>query len=221
MPVYHRHSLVHIHIPKAGGTAIESLFSDLGDLTWDKTCWIGQEFANNRWYEYQHLSIQELHLLSDEAFRHHASFAVVRNPYTRLVSDFYWRQAIHKAYPDQPIPAFDSFEDFLRFIPGDINVNWLGHIHRANQAQANFLIHTRPQYQFIEEGGEPFAVNHILRFERFGDEMDNFLSQMGIQNTHIRNPEQKDIKGHFDRSLLDRVNRIYERDFELFGYEMW
>jgi len=94
MPVYHKHKLIHIHIPKTAGTAIEGFFHRIGDMQWGRESWVGQEKKNGRWYEYQHLSMQELRSLAGSPFPDHASFAVVRDPYTRLVSDYAWREWI-------------------------------------------------------------------------------------------------------------------------------
>lgn len=220
MPVYNKNRLVHIHIPKTGGTAIENQFHKLGDLTAGRTGWIGQEYWSDRWYEYQHLSLTELHALSNAQYMAYDSFAVVRDPYQRLLSDYLWRNAISKAYPDAPNSSFSSFDSFIRSIPKDINTNWPGHIHHADQEEANFLIHIRPQYQYVTKYDELAALDHILKFENLKTDITKIFTGRDIDNSEIRNGVNKNISEYYQREHLDIVNEIYERDFLIFSYEM-
>ena len=50
VPVYQHHRLVHIHIPKTGGTAIAQLFKQLGDVQWNPQGLYGERFSQNRWF---------------------------------------------------------------------------------------------------------------------------------------------------------------------------
>ena len=57
MPIYPKHRLVHIHIPKTGGTAIQKYFHDSGDRQWTPEGGLGQAYRDGRWYEHGHLSM--------------------------------------------------------------------------------------------------------------------------------------------------------------------
>lgn len=220
MPVYKNHRLIHIHIPKTGGTAIEWQFFALGDLTWGPECWIGEEIRDGRWYEYQHLSMTELQTLSNSQYADFESFAVVRNPYRRLLSDYFWRIKIREAWPKAAIPAFESFDTFIQSIPQDINTSWNAYMSRANREDANFLIHIRPQYHYVSNYDELNGLSHILKFENLKDELQKIFSSREIQTSRFRNGMEIDIAEHFTRTQLDIVNAIYERDFHAFSYEM-
>lgn len=220
MPVYKKNRLIHIHIPKAGGTAIERQFDKLGDLTWGLECWIGEERRNGRWYEFQHMSMTELQVLSNAQYMDFESFAVVRNPYHRLVSDYIWRLETRKAYPKAPIPAFSSFDAFIQSIPRDINTNWLTYINAADRKAANFLIHVRPQYQYVTNYDKFNALDHILKFEYLKDEVEKIFRSRKISASNIRNHSDVDVTGFYSRRQIEMVNEIYERDFRNFSYEM-
>ena len=220
MPVYRDYRLVHIHIPKTGGTAIASYFEKLGALTWTRESWVGLEHRNGRWYEYQHLSMREFESLSQGEFDGHDSFAVVRNPYARMVSDFLWRQRISREQPGATLRTFDSFEAFVHAIPEDLDSRWLDHLTEGDRRQANFLIHVRPQYQYVFDLEGNRLVDEILRFESLGRDADRLLERHHLRNNAIRSVPERDFQAFYDRGLLDRVNEIYVHDFECFSYEM-
>jgi len=220
VPIYHKHRLIHIHIPKTGGTAIEQFFHEIGDMTWGLESWVGQERRNGRWYEYQHLSLPELQSLSKSEYETYDSFAVVRNPYSRLLSDYIWRQAISQVYPESPTPAFASFDAFIRAIPKDINSNWTRHIHNADQKEANFLIHIRPQYKYIIDAAENLLVDDIFRFENLDQEIDKLFNRYCLKNTKFIKPHNRNLNEFFNRTTISIVNEIYEKDFQQFSYEM-
>jgi len=220
VPVYRKHRLIHIHIPKTGGTAIEELFHGIGDMAWGLESWVGQERRDGRWYEYQHLSLSELLVLTNSAFENYFSFAVVRNPYARLVSNFQWRQATRKAHPGAPIQSFLSFETFLKSIPRDINLHWARLIQGADQSWANFLIHVRPQHHYVETNTHPVGVDEVIRFESIETEMTEFLKRYGIESTKIIKPWSPYFGEFYTREMIDIANEIYRRDFEVFSYEM-
>jgi hypothetical protein len=220
MPVFHKHKLIHIHIPKTAGTAIETYFHDIGDMEWGPVSWFGDANQHGRWYEFQHLSLHELRTLAKAAFEGYMSFAVVRDPYTRMISDYLWRCRIQHQYPDSAIQFFDSFETFLQAIPKDINTNWLDHMLGADKKRANFLIHIRPQYQYVADSEGNCLVHGILKFERLHLDMARLLKRYGLSAKTIKSPQIRDIKEYYNRAQLDLVNEIYVKDFQYYSYAM-
>lgn len=220
MPVYHAHELIHIHVPKTGGTAIARCFERLGAFEWTREFWVGSERRDGRWYEYQHLSMGELEALSSAKLAGYASFAVVRNPYARLLSDHLWREAMAEQHAGVPIRCFDSFGAFLRAIPADLDSRWLEHVEGRDQPWANFLIHVRPQYQYVYDLRGRRRVDEILRFEQLDRDLGRLLARHRLNGSGIAAPRSRDLLAHYDRELLDLVNEAYVHDFECFGYEM-
>ncbi len=218
MPVYKQHELVHIHIPRTGGTAIGAFFNSVGDMPWNRGSWVGQEMLNGRWYEYQHLAIEEFLTLSRNEFSGYRSFAVTRNPYHRLISDFHWRQMIHNNFPQAAVLVFDSFASLVAAIPDDINTNWDDLVQGADQAQANFLIHVRPQVHYIGTMKGAQQVQVLLAFEQLDRDFAALLSPYGISTSRIKPPAARPLEQHYDQAMLDRVARIYSDDFKLGHY---
>lgn len=218
MPVYRKNKLVHIHIPRTGGTAIEIMFHALGDMVWGLDSWVGEDQCGDRWYEFQHLTYRELLQMAGPEIGSDVSFAVVRDPRDRLVSDYRWREYIGRTYPDAPVLSFPSFERFVRAIPPDIDANWDELIRGASRSEANFLIHVRPQHHYLEARGEQIAVEHLLRFEQFKEDVTGLMERFGIGADSIRRPTGRDRAEFFTAETLEIVNRLYHRDLELLGY---
>lgn len=218
MPVYRRSRLIHIHIPKTAGTAIEGFFHSIGDMVWGKESWVGVEHLHQRWYEFQHLSISELLSFTGE-FRNFHSFAVIRNPYSRLVSEFHWRRSSLQS-GNASLLAFESFEDLVWAIPLGIKTQWRDCVNSASEKQTNFLIHVRPQHQYVCTTAGLQVVKELLRFERLKQDFNELLGRYGLYTDRIRTPPETNFAEYFNREILDRVNELYAKDFSLGGYAM-
>jgi len=218
MPVYRRSRLIHIHIPKTAGTAIEKFFHAIGDMAWGEESWVGAKHLHRRWYEFQHLSISELFSFTGE-FRNFHSFAVIRNPYARLVSEFNWRCKLLQQNA-APFRSFDSLEDLVWAIPLEVDTQWRDCLEGASWAQSNFLIHVRPQHHYVCTSAGFQVVKELLRFERLNEDLNELLARYGLHANTIRTRPEKNFAEYFNRETLDRVNLLYARDFSLGGYEI-
>ena len=213
MPVYEQHRLVHIHIPKTAGTAIEGFFHDLGDMEWGPKSWVGHQRRDGRWFELQHLSYRELVSRTGFQYKSFRSLAVVRNPYQRLLSDHFWRNAV------LPQQRFDSISAFVHHIPRDMDRHWEDLIRGADQSRANFLIHVRPQTQYVHDARGRLLVDEVLRFENLGEDLARLLEPHGLTSNFVRPYRERCLSEHLGSEEIELINEIYALDFERFGYE--
>ena len=220
MPIYRKSKLIHIHIPKTGGTAIERFFHKAGDMEWNRSSWLGEEKIDNCWFELQHLTMSEVIGRTGNEFDDFRSFAVVRNPYSRLVSDFRWRQQIVKQRPQARLLSFDSFKEFINTIPKDININWRNYLKNADRMRANFLIHIRPQYQYVCSDNNEQLVNEIYCFEKLKVRFDALCKDIGLTNKIVVSGKNIAHMEFYDSETIEIVNNIYSRDFKLGSYSM-
>ncbi|NCG23894.1 MAG: sulfotransferase family 2 domain-containing protein [Actinobacteria bacterium] len=219
MPVYRRHRLVHLHIPKTAGTAVEQLFNQLDDLVWGPESWIGEVQRGGRWYEYQHLTATEFAELTGDEFDGFARFAIVRDPYQRLISDHLWRRAIKQSTPDVFLSAFETFDEFVAAIPPGIDENWNELIVGADRADANLLIHLRPQHHYLRSSdNRPDESIEVVAFEKLPDALDKLFDRWGVEN-HLggRTPVHP-LMDFFTPTTLQIVNKLYRQDFVRLGY---
>src|SRR3989338_5883908 len=99
MPIYHKHRLIHVHIPKTGGTSIEKYLGHKFNIK--------QSYPEFLWGRDQekkvimhHLNCQQiLEYVDRGVFDSYLKFAIVRNPYDRLVSEYCWSARWKELYP--------------------------------------------------------------------------------------------------------------------------
>ncbi len=220
MPVYRKSRLVHIHVPKTGGTVIGKVFHEHDEMVWGEDSWVGQKYMDQRWYELQHLSLAEFNRLTGDEFSEFQSFSVIRNPYTRLISEYLWRQSQSRYQPGADMLSFETFDQFLLAIPEDIDANWDYHMAFSDQRRANFLIHVRPQHHYVcGRDGRP-GLDHLFAFERLHPDLTGFLERLNLDAGAIVTPGDRYCADYFDRRALDRVNKIYRKDFALGSYAL-
>ena len=217
VPIYQKHQLLHIHIPKTGGTAIGRHFDDHGDAVWNVSGGYGVKLEHGRWFEYQHASLKEIHWLTNYKFAHYKSFAVVRHPIDRLISEFKWRKSIKSNNKDSFVISFDRFDDFLAAIPTDIDSQWNELVTQAeSHGQANFLIHARPQYQHITNDWSCSEIDLLLRFENLRRDFEAMIDWHHETPTKIATPKAADRSEFISAKSARLIEKLYETDFELF-----
>ncbi len=220
MPVYRNSKLIHIHIPKTGGTAIERFFHKIGDMEWNGNSLVGHKKTRDRWIELQHLTMVEVLERTADEFETFHSFAVVRNPYSRLVSTYRWRNRVVNQSANQHILAFDSFKEFIKSIPKDMDQNWYSYIRDADMKFGNFLIHIRPQFHYTESDSGMPLVSEILHFENLRDEFDKLCRRLGHINNIVGTSSDVEFMEYYDSETIEIVNTLYQKDFGLGNYAL-
>lgn len=99
-------------------------------------------------------------LLGDEVWNSYFKFAVVRNPYDRMLSRFYWSM---KARPgNREIWGIEALDQFLRYRAEYVNENWL-----------------------IYTSGDRLLVDDVVRFENLEGDLGRISERIGIDhNVH-------------------------------------
>jgi len=137
-----------------------------------------------------------------QIFDAYFKFGVVRNPYSRLVSGFAWRDGNwHKSV--QP-----GKTDFTKYV-------------ESIRSRSLFKkdVHLMPQHEFLELDGT-IGVDQVLRLENLGDDFRELCNHL---NVSLELPKRmvskhKDAVEYYDDHSRSIVFEIYKKDFELFGY---
>lgn len=188
--------VLFIHIPKTGGTSVTRWLQGLGRLRLHAdTKPEGLKIAP------QHLTFADVDcMLGADLFDY--AFTVVRNPFTRMDSEFRMRQKLRQG---------GFFGGALHFS------TWLDRAIIDTRANAtHFDSHIRPQWHFISDR---------LRVFRFEDGMPNILQQisrdLGIP-APATVPHALTTPGippvRWDRPDILRMQEFYRKDFDHFGY---
>jgi len=181
--------LKFIHITKCAGTSIEE---------YGKTC-------NIEWGKY-HKEYGWWHEIfrnkSKELKEQYDWFVVVRNPYNRILSEFYY-----------------SLKNNSFNYPKREEVNKLLIENIKNRCKNGN--HYTEQYKYIDDS----VKIHILKFENLETEFTQLMHKYNIIicRLEVKNMNDKyrffKIKD-FSPELLRIINEVYKKDFEMFGYEM-
>jgi len=185
-------NLKFIHITKTAGTSIEDSAFNQGIL-WGR---FDLEYTKNikpNWHK-------PFTLLDPKLKNKYDWFTVVRNPYTRIVSEFYcsW---IHPKNKDV------SIKDYNSIIRNNI----------LNRTSTKFGFHYYEQYLYIDK-----SINiNIIKFENLEEEFSKLMQKYDI-NIIL---DKKNIGQHiystyeFDSQTIQLINDIYHYDFLEFNYE--
>lgn len=187
--------VLFVHIPKAGGTSIETWMKGIAPL---RLFAMGIPPASR--CTPQHYRMQDIRALLGEGYFDHA-LTVVRDPYDRIESEYRMRVRLAQDSFWKGLPAFSP---------------WLEE-HLGRQAREPFLLdnHLRPQWEFLGSGVEVF---------RLEDGLERPLARLaGWLGVPPPAAPPHELRAEGERLEWDRVDRIrvdqhYVRDFDTFGY---
>ena len=163
----HTDKFEFIHIPRTGGTTILTHLSELDPVRFN--------------VERPHVTANQM-LALDPNFKKKYSFAVVRNPYQRLVS--IWQYELYRALGSKN-PDFAKLNDF--------NV-WLEYYASNLDWGRSFMV--LPQWFWITDWNGTRIVTETFRFEQYDLGLDHLGQLLGkpLNNTIVTNRSMK----HYD-----------------------
>jgi len=214
MPYFHNDdvNILFIHIPKTGGTSIERYLANkykilLNDkslfMFLNKSTKISKEF--NKKISLQHQTYNTIYKYRDifnvKFDDKLIIFTIVRNPYTRIISDLFHLKLIKS----------DSLKDEVFTI---INKYIITRPYIYDN-------HNIPQYKYIIDSDENIIKNiKILRIESLNDDM----KKIGFNDFNIFANKNKldinDYDNYLNDDSIKLINSFYEKDFTLFNYPM-
>ena len=208
-------NFLFIHIPKTGGTSVYfyllykyskkeiTLFSGKRNkiIPNEKFQRISlQHQVYTTLYKYQ----KELNIDFNNSLR---IVAIVRNPYTRIISDLFHFKLIK--IDSNPEEVYNKILN--------------NYLYRTDQV--NLDNHNIPQYKFVvDENNEIVKDIKILHFEKMSEEMkqcgfSDFNVHYGsLKDKGINITKEEDYLKYLNHKSIDLINKFYKKDFEIFGY---
>jgi hypothetical protein len=190
-------NILFVHIPKAGGTSVEE--------------WLRQTFTvsfhNSRVGHGlpcvpQHFHAELLTYLFDPGFIDF-SFAVVRNPYWRLLSEYNYRMS-HRRRREAIFPR----PGFRRWVTSTLN--------RYARNPYVYSNHIRPQSQFV------FTDTEVFRLEDGLEAMRRRLAEVLGSAPSAEIPQRNrstPLVDSIDPDTAAIIRDFYAEDFSRFGYD--
>ena len=219
-----RHPLNFLHIPKTGGSSVESV-AIKHNLTWGYFLFETKGFQRNQiWW---HTPIQ---YLPSNPYEGSDLFAVVRNPYERVVSEFYYKcQYLARNHPCKKATVNSSDGEAV------LNQDIQSVLRVVNQAEPNskdYYVnwkHWIPQYDYFYNANGTRMIEHLLHNENLAQEFDSLMDAYGLNMTlpgkHSR-PRSDTFKGSalgasaLSLDTMKVIESVYAQDFEIGGYSM-
>lgn len=205
MPISHDLKTIFIHIPKNAGESIERSLGMYGGN-------LQQNFfgvVNNR-HVLQHLTANELRSRRQfsEIWHEYFKFAVVRNPWSKAVSEYNW---------------------YLRYGPIIPFYEWINSLE--NRIKINNSIHTWEvghnieQFKFIYDNKDDLIIDKIIRFENLDSSFTSLCSEKHWDVELIKastTASNIDIPfyEYYDEESALKISKIYARDIQKFGYSI-
>ena len=197
--------LEFVHITKTGGTALESIAAASG-LSWGSCKWINISTCNGVHGLTRTLSGGDHWHNPRTEYDCPNLFTVVRDPYTRMISEFYCKWAGYKGRLN---------------VTAEILNTWLQQRLLSNRLPGWHF--TRQANYIFGEGGRQ-RVKHVLHYENLEEEFNTLMKHY---NMSLRYAKQKINASLMDRKLtisdftektLTIINHVYAKDFAALGY---
>lgn len=199
-----QHKCIFIHIHRTGGTSIEAFFNQPRQ---------------------KHYTIH--HYLKNPECQDMFKFTFVRNPWTKVVNHYRWRQ--EKKYKNWNLdgPLGVTFPVWLQHLYDTFKINKdKTDIYPSKVRDAHHLkpygMNLIPQLNWISNQKGDLLVDFIGRFERLQQDFNLVCSKLGIKKTRlpwINKTEHKPYHEYYNQERIEMVAEIYSKDIEYFGFQ--
>ncbi len=174
-----------VHINKTGGSSVErALNLHFGHVT----------------------ALEQRSALGNRLWENKFSFAFVRNPWDRVVSQFHYRR-------ERDLTGLRSQEVEFR--------EWIGLVFAdRNPLYLDKARMFMPQVEWIADGQGNIMVDYVGRFERLEEDFGEVCRRIGREAVlpHVKASTRSHYREYFDDATADLVGRWYAADVERFGY---
>jgi hypothetical protein len=200
-------NILHIHIPKTGGTSVNYYLSEKYNIPLDEKSLYTDDimtkkgFFNNK--SLQHLTFQTLYdnndrfkiTWNDPSLQ---MITVVRNPYERVISDMKWWAMINFNSSKEQI--YNSLSSYIKLNTIDD--------------------HNVPQYKYITYNNEKINNINVFHTEELNKNMQDYGFNDFNKKLQTTKNFEDDIINLLSIDSIDFINRHYEKDFKMFNYQM-
>lgn len=207
--ISHPHATVFVHIPKCGGQSLETAFlTDLG-LTWKTRAPLVMgrndrpELGPPRLSHLRAHDYVARHWMSAELWETYFTFALVRNPFPRVVSLYNYSLGLGGGKPT------------LKQFVGQV----LTGAFEAGEAHPMYYFYWR-QVDFIRDAGGTPMVSRVFRLEDLDAALPEIRERSGLASEvqHANRSARQAEVGDLSSDDVAIIRALYEEDFEAFGY---
>ena len=202
--ISHTHKFIFIHIPKTGGTSIESVLGDRGISL--------QGPKNFNSVYHKHIAAPRLRILLGTEYNKYFRFSIVRNPWDWLVSLYEYCRGLTYPFIIDTDWTLD-IPDYVKDMPFDDWVVWFA---RTFDTQQIDLIST------AEKG---LDINRAFRYEKLGHCLRVINRKLDLELDvkqslpRLEASDRKALDYYYPSGrVIDLVSKHFSRDVSEFGY---
>ena len=137
-----------------------------------------------------------------EKFEEYFKFTIVRNPWDKAISQFFYMQHREDLRDFIGMKVDDSFKKYLQLTAGKLHVQW--------EKQHRF---------FLDDNGENL-VNYLGHLECFDQDATSILDHLNINATipHVNATQHRHYTEYYDQESREMVADQYREDIRILGY---
>ena len=201
--ISHLYRCISVHIPKAAGNSVNRAFSV-------------------DWQDHKDLARYRAEL-APAVFNSYYKFAVVRNPWERLLSDYNYQRR-KKQPPEFKLHLFDSSGAMRNFatwtqaalsnLVSYVPASWGGEVSPGMQRFS-------PQLDWISLEG-CIAVDFVAHLERLPEDFRTIATAVGLKRPKLQHRNSRfhfHYSRYYDNATRDLVGQYYARDIAAFNYD--
>jgi chondroitin 4-sulfotransferase 11 len=216
MPISHVYRTIFVHIPKTAGTSVESVLGMHGDKAdIGIRPYFNQQIDREHLYgqDLQHMTAADLKqvLQQDGIFDSYFKFAIVRNPWDRLVSVFAWTNLKWANAQELTDKEFEASVRELHAL--FITARAAGQAPRVGP-------HLWPQVHFLVDRDRKPLLNYIARHENLAADWARIRTHIGVNAelpSRMRS-HHRPYQSYYSETTRAMVAEIYAEDIAALRY---
>jgi len=181
--------IIFLHPPRCGGKSIEKVL-----FKRDPSNGSADHATANQW----------VNQIGEDEWNQYFKFGFSRNPWDRCVSNYVYMKNNTKKI------RMNTFKEFIDALEKKSSKM----LKITAYSQVDFFIY------------KDLPIDFIGRFENYQEDFEKLKTVLNLPNdlelpylNKAKNFTQKYVKFYDNQSLIDRVEKIYKKDIEYFGYK--
>lgn len=199
MPFIDQHNLLFVHIPKTGGSSVEKKFGIIFNHNEHVAYSHHPRKIDGQYFALQHYTPNLLKRFYPERFEIYKKFTIVRNPYTKCISAYFYQAKGEQLREDY-------FKKHFR--------GWLEKFYAVDKVD---LL----QSEYFEN----VKYDYVLKTETLSEDFRKMAIELKIDPTLPRENVNKTShpSSHYLQMLssesIEFINNFFKKDFELLNYQ--
>ena len=189
--ISHSHDFIFVHIGRTGGSSLERLAG--AQLTLDSRT----RDAGNTDFEGKHFTFEEYRARYPQEFLDYFKFTIIRNPYERLVSAWFWRRNVVK-------DVSSGLAEFALSVP------------------EKWTLKSRMQLNGMSFGESVDVFDFVARYEHLDRDLQYICSKIGLDYAKFPQTNKtlhEDYTLYYDDMTLELVAEKFAFEIDYFNYQ--